>query len=333
MASVRVLEFIRHQDGVWDLPREQMDRLRAEFPSVTFHSPATQAESDALLPEVDVVLGWAVREENFATARRLRWIQVTAAGVGSLLFPDLVASDVIVTNGRGLHAVAMAEHTLGVMLMFVRKLHLARDAQLGRAWIQEALWSESPPFGALGGTTMGLVGLGNVGSAIATRARALGVRVVAVRRHPVPANADPAPADAQWGVERLDELVAIADWLVLVPPLTADTRGLLDARRVARLKPEAVVINLGRGALVDEGALASALGRGAIAGAALDVFDREPLDGASPLWGLANVIVTPHVSGFGPRYWERSVDLFRDNLGAWLDGRPLENVVDKQAGY
>jgi phosphoglycerate dehydrogenase-like enzyme len=333
MTHVRVLEFIRHQDGVWDLPSEHVNRLRAEFPGVTFHSPRTQAESDALLPEVDVVLGWAVRDENFATARRLRWIQVTAAGVGSLLFPELIASDVIVTNGRGLHAVAMAEHTLGVMLMFVRKLHLARDAQLGRSWIQETLWSETPPFGQLLGTTMGLVGLGSIGSAIAARARALGVRVVAVRRHPAPAPADPAPADAQWGVDRLDELVALADWLVLVPPLTAETRGLLDARRVALLKPGAIVINLGRGALVDERALASALGRGEIAGAALDVFEHEPLDAASPLWSLPNVIVTPHVSGFGPHYWERGVELFRRNLGAWLDGRPLENIVDKQAGY
>ncbi len=329
-SPLHVLEYIRHQDGIWDLPAEYVDSLRREFPQVRFSSPANNAACDALLPEADIVLGWAVRPDNFAPARRLKWIQVTAAGVGGLLFPELVASDVIVTNGRGLHAVSMAEHTLGVMLMFVRKLHLARDAQRERVWNQDAQWATPPPFRDLGGTTMALVGLGAVGSAIATRAQALGVRVIAVRRHPA---ADPAPADAQWGNERLDEAVAAADWVVLAAPLTPDTRGLFDRARLARLQPGAVLVNLGRGALVDEAALIEALAEHRFAGAALDVFENEPLDTRSPLWSMPHVIVTPHVSGFGPRYWERGMELFRRNLHAWNAGRPLENLVDKQAGY
>jgi phosphoglycerate dehydrogenase-like enzyme len=331
MDRLRVLEFIRHPDTVWNLPRAHAEALARDFPEVSFVSPGTAAEVDAALPEADVVLGWAVRRENFGLARRLRWIQVTAAGVASMMFPELVESDVIVTNGRGLHAVAMAEHTLGVLLMFARKLHLARDAQLRREWIATPLWAGPPPFLDLGSTTMVLVGLGAIGRAIATRARSLGVRVVAVRRHP--AAGDPAPADEQWGVGRLDDLIERADWLVLVPALTAETRGMIGPAQLARLRPHAALINLGRGALVDEAALIETLRAGRIAGAALDVVREEPLPADSPLWGMPNVILTPHVSGFGPRYWERSVDLFRRNLRAYLDGRALENVVDKRAGY
>ncbi len=330
VSALHVLEYLRDDQGVWILPVSAVDRLRASHPTVRFSSAESRETADRLIPEADIVLGWAVRPKNFAAARRLKWIHVSAAGVGPLLFPELVASDVVLTNGRGMHSVAMAEHTIGVILAFVRKLHLARDAQRDRTWIPDALWRSDPPIGELAGTTMGLVGLGSVGSAIAVRARALGMRVLAVRRHP---SADPAPADAQWGLDRLDELMTAADWLVLAPPLTADTRGMIDARRLARMKPSAVLINIGRGALVEEPALIAALESRSIAGAALDVFEHEPLPAESPLWAMPQVIVTPHVSGLGPRYWERAMELFERNLDAYLAGRPLENVVDKRAGY
>ena len=328
--SLTVLEFIRDPQAVWNLPRRLVEGLEHDFPAVRFLTPADQAAADRVLPAADIVLGWAVRPENFALAQRLRWIQVTAAGVGPMLFPALVESPVILTNGRGLHAVSMAEHTLGVMLAFVRKLHLARDAQRERRWLQRELWSEPPDFGELAGGTLGLVGFGAVGSAIGARARALGLTVVAVRRNPAP---DPGPAHEQWGVERLPELLERADWLVLAAPSTSETRGLIGAAELACMKPGAVLVNLGRGALVDEAALIDALEHGRIAGAALDVFEHEPLDHASRLWNLPQVIATPHISGLGPRYWERSVELFARNLRAFLAGEPLVNVVDKRAGY
>jgi phosphoglycerate dehydrogenase-like enzyme len=328
--TFHVLEFIRSSDGVWSFPGEHVDRLRAEFPSLEFSSPRDAGEADRLLPGAEVVFGWAVKAENFPSARRLRWVHVSAAGVTPLLFPAMVESDVTLTNGRGLHSVAMAEHTLGVMLSFTRKLHLARDAQRDRRWTQDALWQARPEFGQLGGATLGVVGLGSVGSAIAERARALGMRVVAVRRHPA---ADPAPADAQWGIEALPRLLEASDWVVLAAPLTGVTRGIVGAREIAMMKPGAVLINLGRGALVDESALAAALAAGRIAGAALDVFEREPLPPESPLWSMPQVIVSPHVSGFGPRYGERASDLFGRNLRRYLAGEPLLNVVDKRAGY
>lgn len=330
MRSVHVLEFVRHRDGVWDLPLPLVEALGRRFPSARFSSPRDQAEADRLLPEVEVVLGWALNRDNFAAATKLEWVHVTAAGVGSVLFPEMVESPVVLTNSRGMHATSMAEHTLAVILAFARKLHLARDAQLERRWTQESLWRDAPEIRDLAGSTLGLVGLGAVGSAIAVRARALGLRVLAVRRHPA---ADPAPADEQWGPDGLSRLLAAADWVVLATALTAETRRLIGANELERMRPGAVLVNLGRGSLVDETALVAALARGRIAGAALDVFEEEPLPAESPLWSMPHVIVTPHVSGVGPRYWERALELFADNLERFLGGRPLMNVVDKRAGY
>jgi phosphoglycerate dehydrogenase-like enzyme len=330
MGPLCVLEFVRDKDQVWNLPPALREALVRQFPDVRFISPADQEEADRALPEAEVVLGWAVRPHNFERAERLRWIQVTAASVASLLFPALAESDVVVTNGRGLHAVAMAEHTLGVLLMFSRKLHLARDAQQQQRWAQRELSSQPPDIGSLEGTRLGLVGFGSIGQAIATRASALGMSVVALRRHPAP---DPAPAHEQWGLERLPELLERCDWLVLAAPLTEATRRLIGKRELLRMPRHAVLVNLGRGPLVDEPALIEALQQGRIAGAALDVFEEEPLSSSSPLWSMSNVIVTPHLSGFGPRLWERAMELFARNLRAFMEGRALENVVDKRAGY
>src|SRR5262245_12238419 len=182
MDRLRVLEFIRHKDRIWTLPSHFVQDLERRYPDVTFLVPADQAEADRMLPEADVVLGWAVKPANFSLARRLQWIQVTAASVSALLFPALVESPVIVTNGRGLHAAAMAEHTIGVLLMFARKLHLARDTQKQHRWVQLTLCEDPPPFRAFEGSTLGLVGFGHIGRAIASKARALGARVLAVRR-------------------------------------------------------------------------------------------------------------------------------------------------------
>jgi phosphoglycerate dehydrogenase-like enzyme len=137
----------------------------------------------------------------------------------------------------------------------------------------------------------------------------------------------------QWPPERLPELLERSDWVVLAAPLTPETRGRIDRTALSRMRAHAVLINLGRGGLVDEEALIEALAAGRIGGAALDVFAEEPLPESSPLWSMPQVIVTPHVSGFGPRYWERSIDLVRRNLRAYLAGAPLENLVDKRAGY
>jgi phosphoglycerate dehydrogenase-like enzyme len=330
MSDVHVLEYVRSHDAVWNLPSDAFAALARRFPSVRFSSPGDAAAAEGMLGDADVVLGWAVTPRNFERARRLRWVHVTAAGVGPMLFPGMVDSEVVLTNSRGLHAVSMAEHALAVVLSFVRKLHVARDEQHAGRWSQAKMWTTGPPFGELAGATLGIVGLGSVGSALAVRAMALGLRVLAVRRHP---QSDPAPAHEQWGIERMPELLERSDWVVLCPPLTPETRGLIGAAELERMRPHAVLVNLGRGALVDEPALIAALARGVIAGAALDVFEHEPLPAESPLWSMPQVLVTPHISGLGPRYWERAMDLFADNLARYQEGRPLANQVDKRAGY
>jgi phosphoglycerate dehydrogenase-like enzyme len=330
MERATVLEYVRSRDPVWNLPHDHVEALARRFPAVRFASPADRDDAAKLLPETEIVLGWAVRPENFESARRLRWIHLTAAGVGPQLFPALIGSDVVVTNSRGLHAVSMAEHTIGVMLMFVRQLHLARDAQQKRHWIQSELAHDPPGFGALPGATLGLVGLGAIGSAIAARARALGMKVLAVRRRP---GRETGIADEEWGRDRLPELLERSDFVVLCAPHTAETDRMIGAAEFALMKKSAVLLNIGRGALVDESALIAALERGAIAGAGLDVTAEEPLPETSPLWAMSQVILTPHTSGMGPDYWGRAMEMFAANLERWLAGRPLENVVDKRAGY
>jgi phosphoglycerate dehydrogenase-like enzyme len=325
-----VLEWVRSKDNIWSLPPETVDRARRALPDVALESPVDGDAMERLLPEAEVVLGWAITPKNFSRAKNLRWIHATAAGVRPLMFPELIASDVRVSNSRGLHAVAMAEHALGMMLEFARKLHLARDAQGRRDWAQIALWSEPDSFRKLAGSTLGLVGLGAIGGAIASRARVLGMSVIAVRRHPSP---DGTLADEQLPPERLGDMLARAEWVVLAAPQTAATENLIGARELEQMRRDAVLVNLGRGALVDEPALIATIERGRIAGAALDVTVDEPLPADSPLWTMPNVIVSPHISGLSADMWERAMDMFVEHVHAYQAGRPLPNLVDKRAGY
>ncbi len=330
MPDLRVLEWVHDPAGVWSLPAEHVAALAARFPQVRFDDPDTREECEALLPEADVVLGFALRPHNFAKAKRVRWVHSTAAGVGGILFPELVESPIVVTNARGAHARAMAEHVLGVMLAFTRRLHVARDRQHERRWAQADLVRGEPAFGELHGATLGLVGFGRIGRAIGEAARGFGMRVLAVRRRP---ERDPAPAHEQWGTERLGELLGASDWLVIAAPHTSETDRLIGAAELARMSPGARLVNIARGAIVDEPALIEALRSGRLAGAALDVAAEEPLPPESPLWTMPEVIVTPHVSGVGPGLWERVCEQFGDNLARFLAGEPLENVVDKRSGY
>lgn len=330
MSALRVLEWVRDPAGIWNMPEATVAELAREFPDVRFDDPATREERDARLPLADVVLGYALSPRNFASARRVRWVHSTAAGVGHVLFPELIESPVIVTNLRGLHAHSMAEQVLGMMLAFTRRLHVSRDLQTARRWAQAELWRASPGFEELAGATLGLVGFGRIGGAIATAARPFGMRVLAVRRHPRP---DPAPADEQWGTERLGDLLERSDWVVLAAPHTGETDRLIGRAELARMKPTARLVNVARGALVDEEALIEALREGRLAGAALDVAQTEPLPPESPLWTMPEVILTPHTSGAGPRFWERVREQFAGNLRRFLAGQPLENVVDKRGGY
>lgn len=330
MTRPLVLEWVRDPGGVWNVPGSEISRLAASFPGVRFVSPATREEAEAALPEADAVFGYLVRPYNLASAAKLRWVHSPAAGVTGLLFPELAASAVTLTNGRGLHARSMAEHALALMLAIARQLPDSRDRQREGTWGQIPQWRSAPGFLELEGATLGLVGFGHTGKGVAKLGKALGMRVLAVRRHPAH---DPELADEQWGVERMGELFAASDWIVLTAPQTAETVKLVGAELLARMKPSAYLVNLARGALLDEGALIAALDAGRLAGAALDVFETEPLPAGNALWSHPRVVVTPHVGGVGPRYWERACEQFGANLERFLKGEPLFNVVDQRAGY
>jgi phosphoglycerate dehydrogenase-like enzyme len=315
--------------GVWVFPGALVDRLRQRFPAIEIVNAPTREERLRELPNAEVAFLSRLQPEEFETAPCLRWIQSPAAGVANLLFPALRDSRVVVTNARGIHGTPIAEHVVAVTIALFRQLHLAIRRQAAHEWPKDQLALSD--YRSVAGACLGIVGLGSIGTAIAEKAAALGMRVIATRRNPGAPR--PASVSEVHAPDRLDVLLERSDVLVLAAPLTAQTGGLIGSAELRRMKPGAVLVNVARGKLVREAELAEELVKGTIAGAALDVFEHEPLDRESPLWDLPNVIVTPHTSGFRRDYWEAAVNLFAENLGRYLDGRPLVNLVDKRVGY
>jgi phosphoglycerate dehydrogenase-like enzyme len=277
------------------------------------------------LDRAEVLVGAArLPREALDRAVRLRWVQVMGAGVENLTLDDY--RRLTLTNASGAAAVPMAEYAISLMLLFAKGFpHLIRR-QLAGEWD-----SQARPF-EIAGATCGIIGLGAVGREVARLSRALGMHVVATRRSITAPTAD-ALGCAVLPSAELPALLERSDYVVVTVPLTTETRGLVGARELAMMKPAAVLINLARGPVIDERALIVALQAGEIAGAGLDVFEREPLPADSPLWNMANVVITPHYSYDSPQYHERRLDLFCDNLRRYLAGAPLRNVVDVDHGY
>jgi phosphoglycerate dehydrogenase-like enzyme len=316
----------------WVMPRRFVDGLRSAFPQHTFLDAWDRQTIDALLPEVDVAFTPFVDRDPFSSATRLRWVQVPAVGVDNLLYPAMIESRVVITNARGVRARAMAEHVLGVTIALARHFHTAVRNQVAHVWAQDQL--EGPDTTAvrtLQGCRLGMVGLGSIGVEVARLAVAFGLRVSAVRRRTD--IAAPDGVDEVMPPDRLDDLLAISDVVVLAPPLTSATRAMIGRHELSLMKRDALLINIGRGALVDDEALVDALKGGGLGGAALDVFAKEPLSPESPYWDLPNVLITPHTSGAMIDYWTPLVALFSENLRRFQSGQPLLNVVDKIHGY
>lgn len=327
-----ILVYIHHPEfSLWNFPDSLAARWRSHFEGrARIQVAPVEVPFEEGLGYAEVVIGRLDRD-SFPRARRLRWIQAPSAGVGGLLFPELVESPVVVTNARGVHAVPMAEHALATMLGLTRKIHRARDCQRERRWGQEELWREEPLIDELNGKTLGIVGLGAIGTALASRARSLEMRVIAVRRRPEMASPD--FVEEVRGEDELPWLLGESDFVVSCLPHTRRTERLFGEEAFARMKPGAFFLNLGRGDTVEESALARALEAGRLGGAGLDVTEEEPLPAASPLYGLSNLLLTPHVAGASRRFWERAGSLFEENIERFLDGRSLLNVVDKREGY
>lgn len=278
------------------------------------------SQATALLRES---IGRAGYRRVLETASNLKWIHTGSAGVEAWITPELSERRITLTNSAGVYAIPIAEWVLHALLMIVKRGPQMVAAQQARRW------DSSPEFDELGGKTLTIFGAGGIGSEIARRAAAFDMRVWGTNRS---GNAVPHVERIVSG-DAWRDVLPETDFLVLAAPLTAATRHAIGARELAMLPPQAWLINIARGAIVDEPALIAALQSGALAGAALDTFEQEPLPADSPFWSMSNVIISPHHSGSSPRSMERVLDLFIDNLGRFVRAEALRNVVDVEAGY
>lgn len=294
--------------------------------------PQPSPESMDGIREAEVYFGFGIPRPLFLAARRLRWVHSAAAGVGSALYQEMVDADVQLTNSAGVHAVPIAEYVVAGVLHFFRGLDVAGDQQRQGRWDKQFWVADGSPVREVSGATVLVIGAGGIGTEVARRLAALGARCVGLRRRPQ--LGAPPGFERVAGPDALDVELPQADVVVIAAPLTEESRGLLTAERLAALRRSAVVVNVARGALVDEESLVMRLRNDLLRGAVLDVFRHEPLASDSPLWKLTNVLLTPHISPVSPgRFWPRALDVFIDNWRRYVRGEPLRNLVDKQAGY
>jgi phosphoglycerate dehydrogenase-like enzyme len=341
----RLVVDLRARANAWALPAAGAERLRAAAPpgwEIIFVDAQTSSDGDggaapaeevrAVVGSAEVYFGYGMARSLFQAAPKLGWIHSASAGVGGLLFAEVRASDVIVTNSAGVHAIPMAEYMLGGILYLLKSLDAARRQQRAGIWDKSVFSGPESTVRELRECRVLVVGAGGIGSALATRLTALGSHCVGVRRHP--GRGIPEGFERVVGPDDWHELLPESDVLVIAAPATSETKQLVTGELLDRLPPDAIFVNVARGSLVDEGALVDRLATGALRGAVLDVFEEEPLPSSSPLWGLPNVLMTPHVSAVSPRgFWERELSLFLDNWHGYVEGREMRNVVDKEAGY
>jgi len=328
---MKLLIVVHHRFALWNVPPWFGERLSQEFPQLQITQRTRYDGIEKDLRDAEIIFTISLRPEQFAATRNLRWIHAPTAAVHQLLFDELVNSDVVVTNSREVHGPVVAEHVMALVFALAKKLPQASAFQQKHVWGQEAIWTDGVHPREIAGATLGLIGVGSIGRRVAQMASALGMRVIAVREHVEKGN--PEGVQEVFAPSALDEMLKQSDYVVLAAPLIAATHGLMNADRLAVMKPEACLINVGRGAQVDEAALVEALRTRRIAGAALDVFEREPLPADSPLWSVENLLITPHTAGLTEKLWHRHYELFSDNLRRYLAQQPLRFVVDEQKGY
>ncbi|MFC0526657.1 D-2-hydroxyacid dehydrogenase [Phytohabitans kaempferiae] len=305
--------------GHFRLDPADVAELRHRFPGVRFAEAEVSAIGPTDVDTVDVIMG--TPPAGLLGGGRLRWLQLPSVGLDGRRFPD----GLLVTNARGVFAIPAAEHAVALTLALCRRI----DVHVRQA--RDRVWRRNDACLELTGSTVLVVGLGDIGTAVAERFHGLGCTVVGIRRRldqPLPPH-----VSAVVPPDQLVSAVAGADVVVLALPHTPRTAGLFDRAAVAALRPRALLVNVGRGAVLDEPALIERLAAGTIAGAGLDVSAEEPPPPSSPLWTLDNVILTSHSVGVSPHRSRRRRELFADNLDRFLAGRPLRNVVDPARGY
>jgi len=328
---MKLLLVVYHRFDLWNVPGWFPEKLHQDFPQIELLHRTSYDGIENHLRDAEVLFAFSLRPQQFACAQKLRWIHAPTAAVHQLLFPELVSSDVVITNSHEVHGSVVAEHVIALIFALAKKIPQAARLQQKRIWGQDLIWNDGARPREIAGATVGLIGLGSIGRTVARKAAALGMRVIAVREHPE--KEKPEGVEAVYAPSQLNELLAQSEYVVVAAPLTETTRGMINAGRLAAMRPDAYLINVGRGPQVDEIALADALRNHRIAGAALDVFEHEPLPAESTLWELENLLITPHTAGLTEKLWQRHYALFSENLRRYLAHEPLLFVVDKHKGY
>ena len=311
----------------FDLPTEFLQTLRADFPDVQIEQSPDAFLNPTPIGPADALVTWALTPQEIEAAPNLRWVQWIGAGVDHAPLDALKARGIALTNNRGVHANNIAEHLIGMMIAMARNFPRLVHAQDAQNWM---LHEGDFHVREIAGSRLLIVGAGHIGSTLARKALAMDMQVQVLGRTPRPAFLDGATYRT---IDTLDEALASADHVAVCIPLTSETHGLFDDRRLNRMKPGAVIYNIGRGPIIDTGALVAALERGHLGGAGLDVSDPEPLPPGHPLWTAPNVFITGHTAGRTPHYWERGGEILRANIRHYLAGEPLENLVDFDLGY
>lgn len=276
------------------------------------------------LKDADIVAGFPWVISSIKVAKKLKWIHTFSAGMDKVLTPEVVKSKVIVSNSSGIHAIPIAEHVLGFMLNFTRKFYHSFRKQ------QKKVWERNQDLTELRDKTVLVIGLGNIGTQVARLSSCFGAHIMAIKQD---IKDKPEFVSKVYSINHLEKILSKADFVVLCLPLTPQTHHLFNMKKIKLMKKSAVLINIGRGGLINEKELIEALDKKIISGAGLDVTEEEPLPKESKLWKMENVVITPHHSGWSEKYMDRAIDLFCLNLQAYLKGERLPNLVDKARGY
>jgi len=302
--------------------------LQEKFPELEFVSVEKREDTTERIVDADVYVGWMNRDLYLA-AKQLKWVQSPSSGIDYYLaIPEFKESETLLTSASGTHAACLAESALGMILAFTRGIRDAILAQPKHEWVIRQI---RPKLVELTGSTLGIIGLGRVGRALAKRAAAFDMRIVAVDAYP---GAKPEWVEELWGLDSLDELLAQSDYIVVTVPRTPETIDMIGAEQMARMKPTAMLVGISRGGIINQEALATALRTGQIAAAATDVAMPEPLPPEDELWDLENMLITPHCAGGTQLEGQYIIEILTENLGKFLAGDlPLRNQVDKEKGF
>jgi len=329
-AKTKLIVCVKHPFSEWTAKPTLAEAIRDRWPQMRVVYLANYDTLDKELPDAHIFVGASLRPEQFAHAKQLKWIHSTAAGVSQLMYPELRNSGVIVTNPSGIFSPPMAEHTMGMILALARNFPDTVRFQDAAKWAQQDLWDKPQHLSEVNGSLLLIVGYGSIGRELAKRAQAFGMRIWGVTRS---GKGDTTYAERIQPASELHQALPHADYIVIAAPDTPETKHLIGAEQIARIKRGARLINIGRGSLLDEAALMAALRSGQLSGAALDVTTPEPLPSDSALWKAPNLFITPHTSGVSDRLWQRETELLLRLLDEWFAGKELSSRVDLSRGY